>query len=564
MKKLIAMILALAMVLALASCGGSSNQDSTSSESPSTDATSEAPAESDASGEAEESQTSKVDIVHDGSYVATGTAPENLYVGTSEELGLLLPYNTGNECGAGLFLVYDMIFYFDANGNVATDILTDYHYEDDGLTLVMTLRDDIVFTSGNKATGEDLLFSISSNVDPERGAVTTNYDYFDFDNSYVGDDGYTVYLKCVDGVSAVSQFNMLNLTCLLDKAWVEENGWDSELWYTGPSGSGPYVVSDYLTGNKYVFTRRDDYWMTDTSDRNLPGTVTVTAYAEKSTMYMDLEGGAISIAIECSSEDYQRAVEDDSDNIDGGLLQGNVCNWVVFGIEDGGPTADINVRKAIAHGVNWDDIATAGKGIIWDPATSTLPSYFPDYVNEGQYEYDPDYARECLAEAGYSVDNPLDLYMVLSVNAIDTGAVLQAYLADIGINLTFDGYDIATAVPLWLDGEGDISTFAMQGGSMAHDAYWVFKELCSTATMADNRTISDTTIDDCLAGALAATTEEEAHEYYVQIQDWIYDNYRVVSYFEEVNCVCYDTSVVSELHIGPRQYPDLRFISYAE
>lgn len=34
------------------------------------------------------------------------------------------------------------------------------------------------------------------------------------------------------------------------------------------------------------------------------------------------------------------------------------------------------------------------------------------YAGEGAYEYDPEYAKECLAEAGYSTDNPYTIYLV--------------------------------------------------------------------------------------------------------------------------------------------------------
>ncbi len=488
--------------------------------------------------------------------------PDVLRVGTSEELGQLLQYSSAYECFGGASLVYDMLFYFDTDDNMVSDIITNYSFEDNGYTLVLEVTKDAYFSSGNPLTGEDILFSLSSTQDPERQSTVSDFEYFDFENSYVSDDGYTVYLKTYDTATAVSQLAMLAQVWIVDKKWVEENGWDSELWYTGPSGSGPYAVSNYLTGNTYTFELRDDWWMADSS-KEYPQTVTLTAYTEQTTMYIDLENGDIDVAIRVSSEDFERATAD-GDNIEGKYMYGNVCDWLIFDVENpDSPCYDIAVRKAIAHGVDWEQVAVAGKGIFWDEATSSIPSYFPDYINLGQYEYDPDYARQILADAGYE-EGDIDLYMVLSVNAADNGPVIQAYLADIGINFTYDAVEIASAVPMWVEGEGDIATFAMQGGSVSHDSYWVYKELCSTATMKDNQTITDTTIDDCLAKALVAETSEEASEYYAEIQHWIYDNYRLVSYMEEVDGVCYNTDVVTDVHFNSRQQPDLRNIVYAQ
>lgn len=545
MKRVFALILAVVLVLGLAACGAQDPDPtpaSVSAEEPE-----EAPAATPESIEA---------TVLEG-----GTTPDELFVGTTESLGNLLPWTTGSECGAGFYLVYDMIFYYDTNDELASDIITDYAFSDDGYTLTLTMRDDIVFSNGDPATGEDLLFSLASTRDEDRQAVTTSFDYFDFDNSYVGDDGYTVVLKTYDTATMVSQFGNLALVCLLNKSWCEETGWTSQAWYDDPCGSGPYDVAEYLTDNYYIFERRADYWMDD-ADRNLPDRIRVTSYNEAATMYMDLENGAISIAIEPASEDFERSL-DEGDNIEGKFINGNVCNWIVFDVENG-PLSDINLRKAIAHGVMWDDVAAAGKGVKYTPATSTIPAYFPDYVEMGQYEYDPDYARECLAEAGYeSGELTLMMYTGPQPGTIASATVLQAYLAEIGINLQFQSYEMATVVPMWMAGEGDISTFAMQGGTMALDSYWVYKELSSTATMADNRNITDTTYDELLAKALVAPTQEEAHQYYVELQQHIYDTYRVVSYFEEVNAVCFNTDIVSDVHFCSRTYPDLRFVVYA-
>lgn len=548
MKKLVSLMLAMAMVLALAltGCGGSNGGNEAPKESaPAASTPAEnAPAES-APAEAP---------------ATTGSAPDVLDVGTTEQLGYLLPYSS-SECGAGLFLVYDMLFYYDANDELASNIITDYSFEEDGFALRLTMRDDIVFSNGDPATGEDLLFSLSSIKDEARGAVTSSFNYFDFENSYVDEDGYTVVLKTYDTATCVSQFGNLTLVCLLDKAWCEEVGWSSQDWYTGPVGSGPYAVTDYLTDHSYQFTLRDDYWG---STDNLPRVINFTSYEEASTMYMDLENGEIAVAIEPDSLDLERAAADDSDNMDYRFINGNTCNWMVLDCE--GLFSDINLRKAVAHAVRWDDVATAGKGIKFNSATSSIPSDFPDYKYEGQYEYDPDYARECLAEAGYSVDNPLTVVMYVGPQpgTIASATVMQAQLAEVGIDLQFESYEMATVVPMWIAGEGDISSFAMQGGSLGKDAAWCFKELGSNATMGDNRTFFDSTIDDLMAKALVASSQEEAREYYYEIQDWIYDNYRVISYFEEVNGVCFDTDVVTEIHLGNRQYPDLRFLTYAE
>jgi len=493
---------------------------------------------------------------------SSGPAPDVLNVGSTNTIGSLCPYASAGENGAGLFLVYDMIFYYDTKDQLVSDVVTDYKFSDDGFAVTLNIRHDIYFSNGVNMTGEDILYSLASTKDKARGAVTTNFDQFDLDNSTA--DGYSVTLKTKSTATAASQFPNLSQVVILCKSWAESVGWDSDDWYKNPVGSGPYKVSNYTTNKSYQFTLRDDYWL-DISDRNYPKTINFTAYSEEATMYMDLEAGSLDVAIEPASTDLERAMKGESKNVDYVFVNGNVDDWIVFDYENG-PCADINVRKAIAHGVNWEDVAAAGKGVKYNKATSTLPSYFPAYVNVGNYDYDPDLAKQCLEKAGYSTKNPLTLTMYVGPNDgnIATAVVMQSELAQIGINLKYESAEMATTVPHWLNGDGDLSSQALQGGSMAHDAYWVFKDLSSTATMKDSRTISDKTIDDCLAKALLAKTTAEANEYYAQIQKWVYDNYRVVSYMEEVNAVCYRSDKISFIHIPSKDYPDLRFLSYVQ
>ena len=535
-KRFIALLLALCMVAAIALTGCGSSSDDTS-----------------------EAGTDTAEDSTDAD--STGTAPETLEVGTSESLGMLLPYTTSSECGTGEFLIYDMLFYYNYDQELVSDIITDYYYSDDGFTLYLVMSQDVVFSNGDLATGEDLLFSLSSIVDEERGASTTSFDYFDFENSYVEDDGYTVVLKTYDTATAVSQFCNLVQVALLDKAWVEEVGWDAEEWYTGPVGSGPYIVSDYVSEHHYTFTKRDDYWG---GDLDMPETITVTSYSEATTMAMDLENGDLQLVIEPDSTDYEAALEDDTDNIDGISINGNTCNWIVFDCD--GIFADENLRLAVAHACDWDQVAAAGKGVKYASATSSIPSYFSDYKEEGQYEYDPDLAIEYLNAAGYEADGSLVITMYVGPQdgSKATATIMQEYLRQVGITLEWESYEMATVMQMWTDGDGDLFSYAYQGGSVTYDSFFVYQQLTSSATMELCQTTYDSTIDDCVAAAILASTEEEAREYYQEIQDWIYETCRVVSYFEEVNCAIFDNTVITDCYFTSKVYPDLRNVIWAQ
>ena len=538
MKKALSLILALCMLFALAAC--------TQNESPNT--TPEGTGsqnETDPGGQdSAETESGYIDILN---------------VGTAEVLGYPQWGSTSSFIGPYYYLIYDPIFYF-AGSELDSDVLEEWHFEDDGYTLVMTLRDCVYFSNGAQATGEDLLYSFTSNLDPDRNSTyaASYYAHLDADASSVGDDGFTVYLKSDGDATMVTQIGNLVMTPLMSKEWCEQVGWVSEEWYSGPVGSGPYAVEEYKTDNYYLFSLREDWWMADESV--MPAKqIKYTAYSEASTMYMDLEGGAIDLAITPASSDYERALSDDK--IGTQTLNGNVTQWLVFDEEDS-PFTDINLRKAVAHAVKWDEVASAGKGVLWDEADSSIPEYFPDYLSVGEYEYDPDLAKQYLEAAGYS-EGELELYMVCTSQAVPSITVLQHYLDQIGIVMTFDGLELSTVIQERTKGTGDFDYYAMSGGSQARDSYAIYSALLSSARIKNCQTVTDTTLDDLLAKAAASSTTEEARGYYQELQQWIYDSYRLIPIFDNISTCVYNNSVISSANIVNQQYPNLRNIEFA-
>ncbi|RGZ04955.1 hypothetical protein DXA14_09865 [Hungatella hathewayi] len=174
-------------------------------------------------------------------------------MGTINVLGTFMPGSENEVCHWGCYLVYDYLFYYDEENNAFSDILKNWYYEEDGTTFVMECRDDVYFANGNQMTGEDVLFSIKTLVD--RGTnQAAYYATVDWDNSYVSEDGFTVYLANTQefGPGIIN----MGVVYLLDQSWCEETGFDNiDPWLNAPNGSGPYEVAEYVT-DSYVTLKR--------------------------------------------------------------------------------------------------------------------------------------------------------------------------------------------------------------------------------------------------------------------------------------------------------------------
>ena len=100
--------------------------------------------------------------------------------------------------------------------------------------------------------------------------------------------------------------------------------------------------------------------------------------------------------------------------------------------------SDMRVRQAIAYAIDMDTIVETlfeGKAIVAD---SMIPN--GDFKADGlnAYPYDPDKARALLEEAGWDDSQVLDVvYYYSDQLTADLMVAIQAYLADVGIQMTY-------------------------------------------------------------------------------------------------------------------------------
>ena len=105
--------------------------------------------------------------------------------------------------------------------------------------------------------------------------------------------------------------------------------------------------------------------------------------------------------------------------------------------------SDVNVRKAISLAINREELVDAvlnGAGI---PATSYLNNGIPGHDDSlSVYEYDPEAAKQLLADAGYGDGITISSEVRQADQAVYSA--IQGYLAEVGITLDLTVVDNAT------------------------------------------------------------------------------------------------------------------------
>lgn len=512
-KNLLSILLALSMILCMAACGskdaGSGDASNTASNSP-----------SDNSGTA----------------TNTGSDGEKVFVyGADANCTTFDPYNDLQN-KSGNFLLHavgDTLWNVDADGNMVYRLATNVEWTDD-LTMKVTLREGVKFSNGNDFTAEDVLYTLQllydtprtlsmvSNVDMENTVALSDYEVSIAFTKY--DAAFT------DAMGNPSFF-------MLDKDSYEADPNHTWIIGTGPyklKGDGETDTSGWEESVQYTLVRNENYW----GEAPYYDTLIVRFFSEESTRYAELQAGNLDAAY-FSQATYIKDIG--NGKINGfNLVQTEMPNVRGFAMaisdRTRGTFSDINIRKAFAHGMDITSMVEVVGDGVYKVADSILSSSSWAYLQTGTYEYDPEYAAECLAEAGYSVDNPLTIELVCENNALysSIAETAQAYLSQIGINLDLSGVgDYSTILPSLIAADFDVCIDGAYNGSGADPANSLQKmgPLSNTASLA----VMDEDISQLFLDALSSNSIEERTELYHQFQQAVHDGYYFIPMWVETS-----------------------------
>lgn len=522
MKKILSLILVVIAILTLlAGCGGNSEPSGS-------DAT---PTPASSGG------TSPSNGGNTGGDTPKNTSVTIGYVGTHDNS---YPMATNSNDFITQRMLYDKLFEVDDHTGEFTSRLLESWSWDDNVTLKLVLRQDIYFSDGNQMTGEDVLYSMYNFI--EQGMNTDKYNQYynniDFDKSHVGDDGFTVYIVYQREYS--SALNVLDL-CILEKSFVQAHDETDAIWYNAPVGSGPYEITEVVMDSYIVFTLRDDYWNPDYSFDATE--VTLRFYTDSTGMYADYQNGIIDAMYDVPDTILQQVLA----KAQGGVTYvstGDVPTIKLNVTKE--YTSDINVRKAVVHAVDWAAVRELAFGSLGKEATSHYGADFPCYVYHEPYEYNPDYSKQVLEDAGYSSGEITLQFVAVNMNTQKVLAeAIQGYLKAVGINLEISSYDLGTALPILMEPDQADMFYMMNGagnatrnGSNTADGYKHDSPYKSAAR-------NEEYVNELHDLSVYNVDEESRMQALKDLDDWLFENYWSIPVCERYSAIVYNDRISS-------------------
>jgi len=326
---------------------------------------------------------------------------------------------------------------------------------EDGKTWIFHLQEDAVFHDGVPVTAEDVAFTMEylPYADP-----TWLYPSCDYEpGSIKVIDDYTVQctLKVPLGGCYADAAPFDWMPMLPQHIW--EPYKDDMLSFPNDEaiGSGPFKLKEFKPAQYIWFVANEDYW----GERPYVDEVVWKTYGSDDAYYMAMTKGEVDMYGYSGISGLMVDEMEKNENIKTFVSPGIGVEWLTFNLHKDGPLQDLNVRKAIMHGIDRDRIIDMAYLGYADKTDSFIYPELPEHnPNLPQYNYDPDLANKILDDAGY-VDTDGDgirndpeggnLSFELVVPSdwteeVKASSLMKEQLKDVGIEIIIRAMDTAT------------------------------------------------------------------------------------------------------------------------
>ncbi|SEE27807.1 ABC transporter substrate-binding protein [Ruania alba] len=366
----------------------------------------------------------------------------------------------GNHIRANNYLllnnVYDRLIEYDEDLEPHPSLAESWEVNDDYTQVTFDLREDVTFHDGKPLTAADVVYTIERVRDPEVGATQLS-GLSNLITDMETPDDYTLSLTLSQPTPGI--FDMFNFMAIVDQETVE--GPDAE---QTANGTGPYELEDWSPGNSLTLIKNEGFW----GEEPLLDRIETTVVGDAQSLATQVESGAINVAEGIVATDASRlegqGIEVVNDPVDMFYITANTTSDAL---------SDARVRQAINYAIDRERFASEVMEGYVEPTSIFWPTRSPAHDEQAARTYDQDLnrAEQLLAEAGAE-----DLEIEIVTNASfpeleDMATILQADLAEIGVELTVRSVEAAEWAELATTGTYQDLAANIYGVDGFHPAY---------------------------------------------------------------------------------------------
>lgn len=352
--------------------------------------------------------------------------------GQSGDASALDPWNVtdGNSLQVTRQIFESLVDYEPQGYKVVPKLATRWEKSADGTQWTFTLRDGVKFHDGTPFNADAVVFNFerARNTKSEfRRDIGSKFAYYEdvwggFDDnsrivSVTAKDPMTVVFTTKTPLGPFLQNMAMPTFAIVSPQSIKADpaGFPLPANTRGPAGTGPFKFASWQKDDRITLEKNPDYWNTDDQGNKLPylDRVVVRSIKDTSARVAELKAGSVQAIKDFSPNDMPPIKADPNLQI----IPRPSFNIAYLGMNQAQkPFDNINVRKAIAYGINKQAIADTIYAGTARPATQFLVPGMLGYDESlKSYPYDIEKARTALKDAGLPTPVAIDLwYMPVS------------------------------------------------------------------------------------------------------------------------------------------------------
>jgi len=344
-------------------------------------------------------------------------------------------------------MVYDPLVSYGDNGEIQPALATEWSVSEDGKSYTFTLREGVLYSDGSALTADNVKRNIDAVLrNMERHSWLEAVSMIDkvevVDELRVRIDLKEPYYPFLQELTLIRPLRMLG------DAGFPASGLTSEE-IAAPIGTGPWVLTNYVSGSHAEFARNEKYW----GNKPKMKKVVVKFIPDSQARIMALEKGDIDMIFgsgQLTPVEYQLLQQNSKYQ---SMISGPLSTRTLAINSTIAPTNDKSVRLALQHATDRESIVQhILNGLEEEAQTLFAPGFPYSDIKVGNYGYNLEEAKRLLDKAGWKVVEGKPFRMkdhetlTLSILYRGTDPVHKAILEyiqsawrEIGIDVTLQG-----------------------------------------------------------------------------------------------------------------------------
>lgn len=398
------------------------------------------------------------------------------------------------------------------DGKLAASLVEKWEQVDD-TTATLTLRSGLTFTDGTPVNAAAIKYSLDRMADPKTASPRR-----------AALKGITV--EATDDLTATLKFETPNATFLESLAMNAPGGVGALISPTAhqqlgddkfneaPVSVGPFKIQSLQLDGESVFVPNENWPITAPNGDKLPylDKVIIKVIPQTAVAVAELQSGGIDLDYVFLGENVKQveAQKDLAVNVN----KGAITQRIGFQLEKA-PTNIAAFRQAIAYALDREEFAVVFTDGLGGPGRGPLTELTWAYdASAPAYAYDPDKAKQLLAQAGLADGADININTYTSGVYPRIGEMIQSQLKKVGINVTVDNLEVPVITEKYRK-NSEYLTGLEGGGAPQADPYQYLESTLASANAPGGAKVPE--VDALLAKALGTFEQEERKAIYQDI-----------------------------------------------